>query len=290
VGQLPPVRIAHVHNPVYQLSEHLADRASRYTKQVGRVLVDRLATSVGGTSAQLLREYGYERDLESGRAEAVYCGFDVSPFAGDKAAHRRQLISELGKPDDAKVILFVGRLGGSERATGGRSHKNPALALEIAADCIRRDSRFNILFVGSGDSMQSVLEERARELNVSDHVFFLGQRHDIPHLMCAADALLFPSSAEGLGMVTVEAQAAGLPVLASDTTPRECVVVPELVTFMSLSSPPEVWADELLRIAATETISRSGANLRVAASPFAIENSASKLVSLYTRAGLTPST
>ena len=59
--------------------------------------------------------------------------------------------------------------------------------------------------------------------------------------MIGSDLLLFPSLAEGLGMAVVEAQAAGLPVLASDTTPREAVINRGTITFCSLQSPVEDW-------------------------------------------------
>ncbi|MBK6388957.1 MAG: glycosyltransferase [Saprospiraceae bacterium] len=56
----------------------------------------------------------------------------------------------------------------------------------------------------------------------------LGLRKDIPLLMSAADVLLFPSLWEGLGMVAVEAQAAGLKVVAADNLPDEAFIIKEL--------------------------------------------------------------
>jgi glycosyltransferase involved in cell wall biosynthesis len=81
-------------------------------------------------------------------------------------------------------------------------------------------------------------------------------------------------------MVAVEAQAAGLPVLASTNVPVECVVVPELVRFKEVEEGEAAWADELLELAAQPREILS-ANQRVAASAFAIENSSSALMRLY---------
>lgn len=75
---------------------------------------------------------------------------------------------------------------------------------------------------------------------------FLGVQKDVERLMLGSALLLFPSQDEGLGMVAVEAQAAGLRVLASDLVPRECVVMPELVTFRSISDGDSQWAKTVL--------------------------------------------
>jgi len=100
--------------------------------------------------------------------------------------------------------------------------------------------------------------------------------------MYASDVLLFPSRGEGLGMVAVEAQAAGLPVLASTAVPRECVVIPDLVRFEPLQRGAPDWARALLEHAARPR-DIAAANKRVAASPFAIENSARALIDLYSQ-------
>jgi glycosyltransferase involved in cell wall biosynthesis len=106
-------------------------------------------------------------------------------------------------------------------------------------------------------------------------------RQDIGRLMAGADALLFPSRGEGLGMVAVEAQAAGLPVLASAAAPRECVVIPELVRFQSVDDGVAAWAGQLLGMTQAPRIDPVVANSRVAASPFSIAHSAAALERLY---------
>jgi glycosyltransferase involved in cell wall biosynthesis len=69
--------------------------------------------------------------------------------------------------------------------------------------------------VESGGTYRSALEREARELGVADRVRFLGRRDDVPALLAAADALVLPSSVEGLPLVVLEAMAAGRPVVAT---------------------------------------------------------------------------
>lgn len=81
-------------------------------------------------------------------------------------------------------------------------------------------------------------------------------------------------------MVTVEAQAAGLPVLASTAVPRECTIIPELVRFQDLAAGPEAWAHDLLALA-NQPRDGQAANRKVAASAFSINHSTAMLLKLY---------
>ena len=81
-------------------------------------------------------------------------------------------------------------------------------------------------------------------------------------------------------MAVVEAQAAGLPVMAADSVPRESIVVPELVKFLPIKLGDRQWAAEVLRTIA-EVRRVPDANERVAVSAFSIRHSAVALLQLY---------
>ena len=81
-------------------------------------------------------------------------------------------------------------------------------------------------------------------------------------------------------MAVVEAQAAGLPVIAADSVPRESIVIPELVKFLAIKLGERQWATEVLRIIA-EARRVPDANERVAVSAFSIRHSADALLRLY---------
>ena len=74
---------------------------------------------------------------------------------------------------------------------------------------------------------------------------FMGVRSDIPELLQAMDVFLFPSLYEGLPVTLVEAQAAGLQIIASDSITEE-ICLTNLVKFLSLKQPASEWAKEVL--------------------------------------------
>jgi glycosyltransferase involved in cell wall biosynthesis len=67
--------------------------------------------------------------------------------------------------------------------------------------------------------MTSELHDLVRRLGLAGSVTFLGQRQDVPELLCGADVFVFPSRWEGLGSVLLEAMALEIPVVAADIPP-----------------------------------------------------------------------
>jgi glycosyltransferase involved in cell wall biosynthesis len=178
-------------------------------------------------------------------------------------------------------VLFAGRFDASPDLGHPRNHKNSGFAVTVAIDCARQDPDVRFVFAGPFSEATPILRARVEQAGLGERVAFAGVRRDIGRLMAGADALLFPSRAEGLGMVAVEAQAAGVPVLASTSVPKECVVIAELVRFLDLDAGPAAWRDELLALVRAPRVDAADANRRVAASPFAITHSARRLAELY---------
>jgi glycosyltransferase involved in cell wall biosynthesis len=100
-------------------------------------------------------------------------------------------------------LLYVGRL---------ESEKNVELSVRAFAQSAPADSCLIIL--GDG-SCRTALEDRARELGVSDRIFFEGQRDPAPYY-ALADLVLLSSLYEGYPAVVAEALSAGKPVLSTD--------------------------------------------------------------------------
>lgn len=280
-GLLPAVRAVHYHNPLASRAAASAGIAQQWVARIGAWAVKRKATHILGTSSHTLSAYGVDQSSVPPRVQsrALHCGFDTSRFRVFGTRAREALLAELGWSEPAKILLFVGRLYSHAR----HNQKNPHFAVEVAAACMRRNPTVRTLLVGGSADPAGPRDMGAHiaSLGLADRFGLLGQRSDVPELMGASDLLLFPSLAEGLGMVAVEAQAAGLPVLASATVPAEVSVVPGAVHFLALEQGAEAWADEVLRILDLPRPDPDRCNDLVARSPFAIENSARDLLQVY---------
>ena len=145
-----------------------------------------------------------QKRLKAKRTEYVPgVGLDIEKFA-DAPADREGLRKAFGIPEDAFLLISVGELN---------QNKNQQIVIKALAQL--QDSRIHYLVVGKGP-LQQQLQELAQSLQLSDQVHFAGFRTDVERLYKIADAEVFPSRREGLGLVAVEGMAAGLPVICAD--------------------------------------------------------------------------
>ena len=136
---------------------------------------------------------------------------------------------------DRFVIGNVGRLC---------YQKNQSFLLDVMVEALKIRRDCCLLLVGDGEDRQS-LEEKARALGVADHVIFYGTTAKVEELFWSMDVFAFPSRFEGLGIVAVEAQTAGLPVVCSEHVPEEAFVT-ENARMLPLTEEAASWAAQLL--------------------------------------------
>ncbi len=231
-----PVRIAHSHldSVLGGGGDGLLRRA--YVRLM-RHWIARHATlglAVSLAAAAALFGPGWQADT---RRRLFYCGIDLAPFrvAVDGAEKR----AELGIPRNAFVVGHVGRF---------MEQKNHAFVVDVAAAVARREARLHLLLLGDGP-LRPAIEEQVRRAGLWERAHFAGLRPDVPQLMSSVmDVGLLPSLYEGLPLVGMEAQAAGLPLVLSDTITPEMDVVPGLLRRCSLAQPAAEWADAVLAL------------------------------------------
>jgi glycosyltransferase involved in cell wall biosynthesis len=145
----------------------------------------------------------------------------------------------LGIPEDTFVLGHVGRFF---------PQKNHTFLLDIFAELKRLKEDAVLLLVGDGE-LRAEIEQKVKDLNLTENVIFTGVRSDVPDLMQAMDCFVFPSIYEGLPLTLVEAQASGLPCIVSDRVPIESKLT-DLLIQVPLELGVERWADAVVRHAA----------------------------------------
>ncbi|MBE9223916.1 glycosyltransferase family 1 protein [Phormidium sp. LEGE 05292] len=265
-----PVRIAHSHND----SSLLQAQAGLYRRLYSTVMkhwIDRYATlGLGCARPAVAALFGANWESDP-RWQVLYYGIDLKGFRD--AIDPVKVRAELNIPVDAIVIGHVGRFA---------KQKNHLFLLKIAAEVAKREPKTYLLLIGDG-VLRPRIEQEVAQLGLTDRVIFAGVRSDISRLMRGAmDIFLFPSFYEGLPLVSLEAQAAGLPCIFSDVITEEVDAVKPLVQRLSLSQPASVWADAVLaRFHDPSVIKQSEAMSVIEQSSLNIEKGIEALVKLY---------
>lgn len=269
-----PIRIAHSHLDTTRLQAGAGSLRGAYlalmNRWIARYSTTRLAASCPAAEAL----FGTGRG-DCDRYRVLHCVVDLEPFR--QPADRDAVRAELGIPPDAFVIGHVGRFA---------PQKNHTFLVEIFGELVRREPSAHLLLVSGEGELLPAVEWQLARAGLAERVVFTGSRPDVPRLMLGAmDVFLFPSRFEGLGLVLVEAQAAGLPCVISDVVPEEADVVPGLVRRMSLARPAEAWAEAILDSRRADVaLDRRAALGCVERSPFNVETCLGALAEVYSAA------
>lgn len=153
------------------------------------------------------------------------------PF--NKAEKRRSL----GIEGNAFLVVHVGRFS---------TVKNHEFLLEVFTQLKKKRRDAVLLMIGRGETEQ-IIRRKAAEYGVEDSIKIFNDRTDVPEILRASDAAVFPSISEGLGISVIEMQVAGLPCVVSTAVPED-TCISNKVRYMSLDEPPQKWAEELMRL------------------------------------------
>lgn len=260
-----PVRIAHAHG---------ADLRPSRSKPI-KLLLHRLArkyyacacTDFFACSANAAKFLFPAPIYSQNRYEVIPNGIDTDRFRFSQTG-RDALRRELGLAE-AYIVGYVGRIC---------PQKNQSFLLEVFSRLKRLRPDSVLILVGDGED-RAFLEARAQELGLAQSVWFTGTVSQVEQWLWTMDIFAFPSTAEGFGMVAIEAQAAGLPILCSENIPTEAFVTP-LAKNLSLSAGEDAWAKALAVGGACPNWDRKmGADL-VCQAGFTLQNTADRVASL----------
>lgn len=236
-----------------------------------------LIASTADEREELINAYGARPD----RVFVVPPGVDLATFRPlDRTEARRKI--GLGGP----LILFVGRL---ERLKGVEI---AIRALALLSDRAHPDLRLVVLgedareggVRDADESEKARLKAIASALGIRDRVDFLGSvaHHELPYFYSAADVCVMPSYSESFGLVGLEAQACGCPVVASDVPGLRSVIRDGVSGFLIDGDDPAEYADRVGRLLADPQLAEQmGRRASMLAQRFSWARTADSLEELF---------
>lgn len=216
-----PIRITHSHSTRYPSRGPIH---SLY-QLVSRKLIVKHSTSFaacGQEAGKALLGSAWEK----ADARVIPNGIKVDDFVNVRE-RRASVRTSLDLSADQLVVGIIARLV---------PEKNHNFILDVMALDKKLGGEAVLLMIGDG-ALREDLEHRVVEFGLSDRVRFLGVRQDIPDLLATLDLLVLPSLFEGIPLVLIEAQAAGIPALVSEGVPHEVDLGLGLLNWLSLDEP-----------------------------------------------------
>ena len=223
------VRIIHSHNSDMKRPSAFKQFISIHLHERNKKHIGSLATEFWACSNRAAK-WLFPENLDH-KVRLIHNAIPVKEYTYNECI-RKKVRDEFGIGNDVHIYGHVGRF---------MAQKNPSTLIDIFSKIIEVDDLALCWMIGDGP-LRGQIEDRITKLGLKDKIILLGQRSNVPDLMQAMDIFVFPSLFEGLSLVMIEAQAAGLPILAADTLSTEHTIT-NTIRYYSLDMAPEQWAD-----------------------------------------------
>lgn len=284
---VPLVHTMHTMAKVKNSTLAIGDIAEPAEREIGeQQVVEAASQLVANTQAEadeLINLYSADKK----RVNVVNPGVDLEVFnIGDRAKARK----EFGIPQDAIVFTFVGRV---------QPLKAPDVLIKAAHQFIQDHAhlknKVRIVICGglsgTGFDHPDSLLQLVKELNLIENVMFLppSTREKLATLYQASTLVAVPSYSESFGLVAVEAQACGTPVIATNVGGLKTVVADNLSGLLVNGHDARTWAEALAQISLNEKLVKQyQVGARQHAAKFSWDKTVEGLIQVYEKAISTP--
>ncbi len=246
---VPLVHTMHTMAKVKNLALADGDRPEPTMRVMGESQVvaasDRIIANTDTEARELTALYGARQE----QTAVIHPGVDLEVFSpGNQQESRRRV----GLPVDARILLFVGRI---------QPLKAPDVMIRLTADLVEQDPslRHSLVSVicggpsGAGPERLDALRKLAADLGVADVVRFVppANREDLAHWYRSADVVCVPSYSESFGLVAIEAQACGTPVVAADVGGLATAVSHDTSGLLVPDHRPDSWSRVVIGLLST---------------------------------------
>lgn len=257
-----PIRIAHAHSTTNK-QEKKKNLMKQVLRPFSKVFANRYFCCSELAGSWLFGNKTYNQ----GKVYLLNNAIDVDKFKYDEKI-RKSKRKELKIKDKDLVIGHIGRFV---------QQKNHSFLIDIFNEVHKQNKNTILLLAGEGP-LKEEIENKVKELGLEKNVMFLGQRNDANELYQAMDIFLLPSLYEGLPVVGVEAQAAGLPCFFSTDMTKETKVL-QTTKFIPLTHTSQYWGKEILKQLNSST--RGDTEKEITKNDFNIKVEATKLEQQY---------
>lgn len=155
-----------------------------------------------------------DKCLEKNEVVLLKNGLNLREYRFD--VKRREILRNYLGINNSFVIGHIGRFS---------KQKNHEFLINVFNQIQFIHKDVVLLLIGKGE-LEDKIKESAKKYGIYNKIKFLGVRSDVPDLLMAMDAMLFPSLYEGMPNVVIEAQAAGVPCIISDKITKQVVLTP----------------------------------------------------------------
>ena len=221
--------IMHSHNTNYYPGQKLIKLSYIFKK-----MIPRYVTSFFACSDEAALFMFPIKIIESKEYNIIKNGVDSDQYKFNKKV-REEYRKRYGFESNF-VIANIGRFN---------VQKNHSYLIDIFKEIIQLDSSARLLLVGVGET-EAKIKEKVNQYGLQEYVTFFGLSNEVKNILQMVDVVVMPSLYEGLPVVGIEAQAAGLPILMSDVVTKEMKIT-DGVEYVSLEESPKTWAKHILK-------------------------------------------
>lgn len=192
--------------PVLVMTHHTPELNPRYN--IKAKFIKKIAFRYCGVrfifTSEFDRDTGIKKEkIAPDKSYVIYYGLPEEKFRDQ--FDKKEVYREFSLDPGCHMIVNIARLA---------AQKGQKYLIDAASFVVKRFQSVKFFFIGEGE-LESELKAKVKEKGLEDYFVFTGHRADIPRLLSASDMLVMPSLFEGLCFAAIEAQAMGVPVIAT---------------------------------------------------------------------------
>ena len=222
--------IMHSHNDM----DRLIDNKHKLFFFIARIIMLKSATDYWCCSEVAGRWAFGDKYYNSNKVKIIENGLYYRDYLFD-ITQRKEKRRILNYQEDNFVIGHIGRF---------HKQKNHIFIIEMFEKIYKKNNKVRLLLVGEGE-LKEKIKGIVNEKKLNNVVYFHDATNNVRELYSAMDLFFLPSNDEGLGIVAVEAQLSGLPVVCSNAVPKE-VAISNNIDFLDFKDE-NLWIEYILK-------------------------------------------